>query len=57
MDSKELDELLELAIDRACVAQSDAGGQHQGKTRTRAEVEQFVLMVLALAAKSMGGEA
>ena len=57
MDSKEFDELLELAIDRACTAQADAAGQHHGKLRTRDEVAQFVFMILALAAKSAGGEA
>ena len=45
------------AIDRACEAQAHAAALHGGRKRSRAEVEQFVLLVLALAAKSNGGEA
>jgi hypothetical protein len=48
---------LDHAIDRACEAQAHVAAQYGGRKRTRAEVEQFVFMVLALAAKSNGGEA
>ena len=57
IDSTPLDELFERAIDAACEAQAEAAAQHGGRVRTRAEVEQLVMMVLALAAKSNGGEA